>query len=80
MVCKRSLLVLFRFTFMATDAVAFHRAHFGAGTGPIHLNNVHCNGSETNLINCSHNSLFHCSSGHSKDVGIRCQGTQFFDF
>ena len=60
--------------FMPTDAVAFSRAHFGAGSGPIHLNNVDCSGSETNLINCSQNSLFSCNSGHSADAGVRCQG------
>ena len=79
MVCKRSLLVLFRFTFVPTDAVSFHRAHFGAGTGPIHLNNVDCSGSETKLINCSHNSYFRCYSGHLEDVGVRCQGRQILD-
>ena len=62
---------------MPTDAVAFSRAHFGAGSGPIHLNNVDCSGSETNLFNCSQNSLFHCTSGHSADAGVRCQGRQF---
>ena len=62
---------------MPTDAVAFSHAHFGAGSGPIHLNNVDCSGSETNLINCSQNSLFHCNSGHSADAGVRCQGRQF---
>ena len=63
--------------FMPTDAVAFSYAHFGAGSGPIHLNNVDCSGSETNLINCSQNSLFYCHSGHSADAGVRCQGRKF---
>ena len=63
--------------FMPTDAVAFSHAHFGAGSGPIHLNNVDCSGSETNLINCSQNSLFYCHSGHSADAGVRCQGRKF---
>ena len=59
---------------MPTDAVAFSSAHFGAGVGPIYLDNVDCDGSESNLINCSNSSFFSCYSGHSEDAGVRCQG------
>ena len=59
---------------MITDAVAFSSAHFGPGTGPIHLDNVDCSGSERNLTDCLHSSSIRCSSGHSEDAGVRCQG------
>ena len=61
--------------FISTDAVAFSRAHFGAGTGTIYLDNVGCSGSEANLIDCSRSTSVSCSSGHSEDAGVRCQGT-----
>jgi len=61
--------------FVSTDAVAFSRAHFGAGTGTIYLDNVGCSGSEANLIDCSRSTSVSCSSGHSEDAGVRCQGT-----
>ena len=61
-------------TMMPTDAVAFSNAHFGAGVGPIYLDNVGCSGSESNLINCSNSSFFSCYNGHSEDAGVRCQG------
>ena len=57
-----------------TGAVAFSRAHFGAGTGPIYFNNVNCRGTESNLINCSRSSFINCYRGHSWDAGVRCQG------
>ena len=60
--------------FVPTDAVAFLNAHFGAGAGPIYLNNVHCSGSENNLMECPRQHLVRCSSGHSEDAGVRCQG------
>ena len=60
--------------FMQTDAVAFSSAHFGAGVGPIHLDNVGCTGSETNLTDCSYDSIVNCLRGHSEDAGVRCQG------
>ena len=59
---------------MPTGAVAFSNALFGAGTGPIHLDNVDCTGSESNLIDCQHISNVYCRHGHNEDAGVRCQG------
>ena len=61
-------------TSIPTDAVAFSNAHFGAGAGPIHLDNVDCSGSESNLLDCSSSSTVSCFYGHSEDAGVRCQG------
>ena len=60
--------------YVITGAIAFGSAHFGAGFGPIHLDNVHCNGSEDNLLKCLHSSFFRCTSSHVEDAGVRCQG------
>ena len=60
---------------MPTGAVAFTNAHFGAGVGPIYLDNVECSGSESNLTDCSSSSIVYCYRGHSEDAGVRCQGT-----
>ena len=60
--------------FTSTDPVAFGNAHFGAGTGPIHLDDVNCNGRENNLVDCLHSSIVNCTFGHSEDAGVRCQG------
>ena len=65
----------FMHLYVCSDAVAFSNAHFGAGTGPIHLDNVGCNGSEMNLLDCSRSSFGSCYSGHREDAGVRCQGT-----
>ena len=59
---------------MPTDAIAFSNAHFGAGTGPIYLDNVDCSGSESNLIDCQHSPSVYCRYGHNEDAGVRCQG------
>ena len=61
--------------FMPTGAIAFTNAHFGAGVGPIYLNDVDCSGSENNLTDCSSSSIVYCYRGHSEDAGVRCQGT-----
>ena len=56
--------------------MAFSNAHFGAGTGPIYLDDVGCRGSENRLIDCSHvpYRYVRCLHGHLEDAGVRCQG------
>ena len=49
-----------------------HGAYFGQGVGSIALNNVHCNGNESTLLNCSHNGLFVHNCDHSKDASVQC--------
>ena len=64
------------YSLISTDAVAFSRAHFGAGTGTIYLDNVGCTGSENNLIDCTRSTTVSCLGGHSEDAGVRCQGLE----
>ena len=61
-------------TDLTIGAVAFGNAHFGAGTGPIHLDNLDCNGSESSLTDCLQSSYISCYYGHAEDAGVRCQG------
>ena len=56
----------------ATGVIAHSWAWFGRGTGPIHLDNVHCSGYEPNLLACSHLTEDNC--GHYKDAGVACPG------
>ena len=60
------------------DAVAFQRAHFGAGVGAIFLDNVGCSGSESNLLACARSWAVNCYRGHREDAGVRCQGSLFW--
>ena len=61
----------------STDAVAFSNAHFGRGTGPIHLDSVDCSGDENYLLDCPRSSTVTCYNGHSEDAGVRCPGKGF---
>ena len=48
-------------------------AAFGAGTGPIYLDNLACVGTEPTLTNCTHDThTADCT--HSEDAGVRCNG------
>ena len=56
--------------FCHSGARAFSFAFFGAGIGPIHLDNVGCFGAERFLVNCSYTTPRFDS--HFEDAGVRC--------
>ena len=61
--------------FLLLAAEARYAAEFGRGSGPIFLDDIRCNGTESRLVNCAsvgvgvHNCL------HSEDAGVACAGT-----
>ena len=53
---------------------AYSNAHFGAGSGPIFLDDVRCTLALTHLLECpSRPTLFH-NCLHSADAGVGCEG------
>jgi len=64
-------------SFLSPDAIAYSGAFFGTGSGPIHLDDVACTGSEAALINCTYDpSTVDCS--HLEDAGVLCQSKETF--
>ena len=60
-----------------SDSLPVRNASFGQGEGPIFLDDVLCEGNETNLLLCSHNPVGEHNCQHSEDAGVRCGGEVF---
>ena len=60
-----------------TDVATFTGAHFGEGSGPIHMDNVECVGNEDRLLDCVYDShIDDCS--HADDMGVICYNESEF--
>ena len=62
----------------SSGAIAFSYAYFGSGYGPIWLDDVNCNGSESNLLNCTNYGIGIHNCGHQEDAGVRCSDSSNF--
>ncbi|KAH3842061.1 hypothetical protein DPMN_115549 [Dreissena polymorpha] len=51
---------------------AYSGAHFGQGSGQIWLDTLECNGYESSISQCSHQSWGSHDCSHSEDAGVDC--------
>ncbi|KAK7102108.1 macrophage scavenger receptor types I and II-like [Littorina saxatilis] len=61
----------------SSGAEAHSHAHFGRGSGVILLDDVRCQGWETELTDCTyttHGTSMFGSCSHSEDAGVSCNG------
>ena len=69
-----AVVVCRQFSHGSMHALALHGAHFGPGTGPIHLNNLLCTGNERILTDCTHSITTNSHCTHNQDAGVICPG------
>ncbi len=53
--------------------------NFGPGNGTIWLDDVSCQGMETDLYQCNHSPWGQHDCGHSEDIGVACPGSFHWD-
>ena len=53
---------------------ALGSASFGAGSGPILLNNLSCLGNESHITACPNHGSADLNCTHSEDAGVICEG------
>jgi len=58
----------------SAGGVAYSNAFFGAGTGPIYLDDVACTSSASQLLECSSRPILEHNCAHSADAGVACEG------
>ena len=54
--------------------IAYSNAQFGAGTGPIVLDDVQCSSSASQLLECFSSPILTQNCQHSDDAGVGCEG------
>ena len=65
--------------FSFVDGRAFRNAHFGAGIGPIFLDEVECTSNTRRLLECTSRPILSHNCLHSDDAGVACEGRPFSD-
>ena len=53
---------------------AYSNAHFGAGSGPIFLDDVQCTSTSSQLLECPSEPILSHNCLHSADAGVGCEG------
>jgi len=59
---------------MCIGGRAYSNAHFGAGDGPIFLDDVQCTSSSSQLLECPSRPILSHDCNHFHDAGVGCEG------
>ena len=72
-ICQ-SILINYNYV-IRIGALGQQGAHYGEGTGKIHLDEMGCSGNESDLLLCSHLPVGVHDCEHKEDAGVRCPHT-----
>ena len=58
-------------------ALALSGSSFGAGPGPILLDDLKCTGRETSILQCRNKGWYTNNCDHTEDVGVVCNSSKY---
>ena len=60
--------------YVSTGSIPYPYAYFGQGSGDIWLDDLRCSGTESSILDCTHDGIGVYASycGHDDDVGVEC--------
>ena len=64
--------------YLPTGGRVYSNAHFGAGSGPIFLDDVQCTSSSDQLLECPSRPILSHNCLHSADAGVGCEGIHVY--
>ena len=56
---------------------AVSNAQYGGGPGPILLDDLHCQGTESNIVQCRNKGWGINNCDHTEDVGVVCNSSKY---
>ena len=59
---------------LCIGGTAYNNAHFGAGSGPIFLDDVQCTLNSSQLLECPSSPILSNNCLHSDDASVGCEG------
>ena len=69
--------MLVKVVLYTSGGTAYRNAHFGAGSGPIFLDDVQCTSSSNQLLECFSRPILSHNCSHSADAGVDCKSKSF---
>ena len=60
--------------FINEGSKARYGAYYGLGSNPMILSHLHCDGSESNLLDCTRDMFGFASCGQYRVAGVKCPG------
>ena len=64
------------YQYCSAGGTAYSYSFFGAGTGPIYLDDVGCTSSASQLLECSSRPILTHNCDHHADAGVGCEGKE----
>ena len=61
-------------------AIARDINYYGSSALSFHIIDLNCNGTEANVLNCSHNNIKQHSCQWYEDAYVICPGNQWYEF